>query len=206
MIGMAERAQRSRYMATRNVAITVSFIGGAFVALLLLAALGALLVRALRWLPLPRLVPARLAISNIVRPGSPVRAVIIAFGLGLSVLVTVSVSESNLGRQIDARVTEDAPAYFYRYPTASNRTLWSLGAALTGSPKLPNADATRSGSTVGRHTEARHPRRRVGMILRGDRAPHGQKLLQQEAKLSPAAGGPPTVRATTCLDVERSSR
>ena len=101
------------YLATRNVAITVSFIGGAFAALLLLAALGGLLVRALRWIPLPRLVPARLAISNIVRPGSPVRAVIIAFGLGLSVLVTVSVSESNLGRQIDARVAEDAPAWFF---------------------------------------------------------------------------------------------
>ena len=101
------------YLATRNVAITVSFIGGAFAALLLLAALGGLLVRALRWILLPRLVPARLAISNIVRPGSPVRAVIIAFGLGLSVLVTVSVSESNLGRQIDARVAEDAPAWFF---------------------------------------------------------------------------------------------
>ena len=101
------------YLATRNVAITVSLFGGAFAALLLLAALGGLLVRALRWIPLPRLVPARLAISNIVRPGSPVRAVIIAFGLGLSVLVTVSVSESNLGRQIDARVAEDAPAWFF---------------------------------------------------------------------------------------------
>jgi putative ABC transport system permease protein len=42
-----------------------------------------------------------------------VRAVIIAFGLGLSVLVTVSVSESNLGRQIDNRVAEDAPAWFF---------------------------------------------------------------------------------------------
>jgi putative ABC transport system permease protein len=62
---------------------------------------------------LPRFVPARLALSNIIRPGSPVRSVIIAFGLGLSVLVTVSVSESNLGRQIDDRVAEDAPAWFF---------------------------------------------------------------------------------------------
>ena len=101
------------YLATRNLAITVSFIGGATASLFLLSILGDILIRILRQMPLPSLVPARLAISNIVRPGSPVRAIIIAFGLGLSVLVAVSVSESNLGRQIDARVAEDAPAWFF---------------------------------------------------------------------------------------------
>ncbi len=101
------------YLATRNLSITMSFIGGALASLLLLSILGTVMVWALRFLPMPRLVPARLAISNIIRPGSPVRAVVIAFGLGLSVLVAVSVSESNLGRQIDARVAEDAPAWFF---------------------------------------------------------------------------------------------
>ena len=101
------------YLATYNLGITASFIGGSLASLLLLSVLGNLLVRLLRLAPLPRFVPARLALSNIVRPGSPVRSVIIAFGLGLSVLVTVSVSESNLGRQIDDRVAEDAPAWFF---------------------------------------------------------------------------------------------
>ena len=101
------------YLATHNLAITASFIGGSLAALLLLSILGNLLVRLLRLVPLPHFVPARLALSNIIRPGSPVRAVIIAFGLGLSVLVAVSVSESNLGRQIDNRVAEDAPAWFF---------------------------------------------------------------------------------------------
>ena len=101
------------YLATHNLGITASFIGGSLAALLLLSVLGNLLVRLLRLAPLPRFVPARLALSNITRPGSPVRSVIIAFGLGLSVLVAVSVSESNLGRQIDNRVAEDAPAWFF---------------------------------------------------------------------------------------------
>lgn len=101
------------YLATHNLAITASFIGGSLAALLLLSLLGNLLVRLLRLAPLPNFVPARLALSNIIRPGSPVRSVIIAFGLGLSVLVAVSVSESNLGRQIDNRVAEDAPAWFF---------------------------------------------------------------------------------------------
>jgi putative ABC transport system permease protein len=101
------------YLATRNLAITASFIGGSLASLILLSLLGGMLVRTLNLLPLPHFVPARLALSNIIRPGSPVRSVIIAFGLGLSVLVAVSVSESNLGRQIDNRVAKDAPAWFF---------------------------------------------------------------------------------------------
>ena len=54
-----------------------------------------------------------LAISNITRPGSPVRATIIAFGLGLSVLVMVSISESNIRRQIDTKISERAPDWFF---------------------------------------------------------------------------------------------
>ena len=82
-------------------------------ALLLLSLLGHVLVMMLRRMPRPGFVPVRLAISNIIRPGSPVRSVIIAFGLGLSVLVTVSLSEANLGRQIDSRLADDAPDWFF---------------------------------------------------------------------------------------------
>jgi len=71
------------------------------------------LMRLMRKLPAPGYVPARLALSAITRPGSPVKSVIIAFGLGLSVLVAVSLSQANLSRQIDARVSEDAPAWFF---------------------------------------------------------------------------------------------
>ena len=101
------------YFATKNLTVTVYFICGSLASLLLLSLIGSVLVRALRLWPLPHFVPVRLALSNIIRPGSPVRSVIIAFGLGLSVLVAISVSESNLGRQIDNRVAEDAPAWFF---------------------------------------------------------------------------------------------
>ncbi len=101
------------YLSTKNLAITVSFICGSAASLMLLSLLGWTLVHTLRLLPMPHFVPARLALSGIIRPGSPVRSVIVAFGLGLSVLVAVSISESNLGRQIDNRVAEDAPAWFF---------------------------------------------------------------------------------------------
>ena len=101
------------FIATGNLALTVSFIGGSIMAILLLAGLGEGLTRLLRHVPTPRYVPARLAMSAIIRPGSPVRSVVIAFGLGLSVLVAVALSQANLSRQIDTRVDQDAPAWFF---------------------------------------------------------------------------------------------
>lgn len=101
------------FIATSNLALTISFIGGSIMAILLLAGLGEGLTRLLRNVPAPRYVPARLALSAIIRPGSPVRSVVIAFGLGLSVLVAVALSQVNLSRQIDTRVDQDAPAWFF---------------------------------------------------------------------------------------------
>ena len=101
------------FLATRDLLLTLIFIGGSLAAIILLAGLGELLLVLLRRLPAPSYVPGRLALSAITRPGSPVRAIVIAFGLGLSVLVTVSLSQANIGRQIDTRVAEDAPAWFF---------------------------------------------------------------------------------------------
>ena len=109
LLGLAGLA----FVATRDLLLTLIFIGGSLVAIALLAGLGELLLVALRRLPAPSYVPGRLALSAITRPGSPVRAIVIAFGLGLSVLVTVSLSQANIGRQIDTRVAEDAPAWFF---------------------------------------------------------------------------------------------
>jgi len=100
-------------VATRDLQLTLIFILGSLATILLLGGLGELLLRVMRRVPAPRYVPGRLALSAITRPGSPVRAIVIAFGLGLSVLVTVALSQANIGRQIDTRVSEDAPAWFF---------------------------------------------------------------------------------------------
>ena len=66
-------------IATKDVRLTFGFIGGALMALALLALLGEGVMRLMRRLPSPSYVPARLALSAITRQGSPLRAIIIAF-------------------------------------------------------------------------------------------------------------------------------
>ena len=101
------------FVATGNIGLTAGFIGGSLVVLFVLGLLGEALIRVLGRVPAPGYVPARLALSAIKRAGPLVRSVIIAFGLGLSVLVAVALTQTNLTRQINVDLTADAPDWFF---------------------------------------------------------------------------------------------
>ena len=100
-------------LATNDVFLTFGFMSGALASLGLLALLGEGTLQLLRRLPAPSYVPGRLALSAITRQGSPLRAIIIAFGLGLSVLVAVALTRHNLDNQISTRVADKAPDWFF---------------------------------------------------------------------------------------------
>ena len=61
----------------------------------------------------PRDPGLRLALANLYRPGAPTDVVVLSFGLGLAVLVAVTAIEGNLARQLEERIPEAAPAYFF---------------------------------------------------------------------------------------------
>ena len=161
------------FVATRDLFLTLIFIGGSLAAIALLAGLGEVLLVALRRLPAPSYVPGRLALSAITRPGSPVRAIVIAFGLGLSVLVTVSLSQANIGRQIDTRVAEDAPAWFFI--DIQPDQIDSFISITTGTPGVTSVSKTpmlrgRVTSLGGTPAEAFDMKGGSAWVLRGDRA------------------------------------
>jgi putative ABC transport system permease protein len=93
--------------------IGLLFLAGllAGVAGLLLGASG--LIRLLKRLPLPRTVSLRHAIGNLSRPGGQVAGIVMAIGIGVMVIVTVSVIERSLVRQIGEKRPADAPTFFF---------------------------------------------------------------------------------------------
>lgn len=58
-------------------------------------------------------VTLRLALANLHRPGATTTGVVLSLGLGLSVLVAIVQIESNINRQIENRLSEGAPAFFF---------------------------------------------------------------------------------------------
>ena len=55
----------------------------------------------------------RLALANVHRPGAPTPAVVLSLGLGLTLLVTVSLINGNLTGEIANELPERAPAFFF---------------------------------------------------------------------------------------------
>lgn len=93
--------------------IGLIFIGALVVAvtLLLLTALG--LIRTLRLLPSPRSLAIRHAIGNLHRPGSQASGVMVSIGIGVMVIVAVSLLERSLVDQLGESRPVDAPTFFF---------------------------------------------------------------------------------------------
>jgi len=95
------------------------FVGGSIASLVLFAGAGMLIRAAARGLGrelatgLARRPWLRLALANLHRPGAPTVAVVLSFGLGLSVLAAVAQIHGNLKAQITERLPAEAPAYFF---------------------------------------------------------------------------------------------
>ncbi len=89
------------------------FVVGALVVLGILRAGAAGVAAAIRRLPRPRSAVFRLALDSLRRPGAPTAMVITSFGAGLTVLVAISLIDSNLRAQISERLPENVPAFFF---------------------------------------------------------------------------------------------
>jgi putative ABC transport system permease protein len=55
----------------------------------------------------------RLAIGNIHRPGALTASVVLSLGLGLALLVTLTLIDGNMRRELTGRMTEQAPNFFF---------------------------------------------------------------------------------------------
>ena len=101
------------WLATTNPTLALFFILAVLGSFALLALLAELVLRLAHRLPMPRAPALRLAMASLIRPGNSTRSVIITFGLGLTVLVAIALSEYNMNRQITTRLDDDAPAWFF---------------------------------------------------------------------------------------------
>jgi putative ABC transport system permease protein len=63
--------------------------------------------------PRARSTVLRLAVANIHRPGALTPTVVLSLGLGLAVLVTVTLIEGNLRHQLSAALPERAPSFYF---------------------------------------------------------------------------------------------
>jgi putative ABC transport system permease protein len=99
--------------AFENRKTTGMYLGGLAVSFLALLVLGWLILRLSKHLPRPRQALLRHALSSLNRPGSMALPVILALGLGLTLFVTLGLTDATLTRELKSSLPEKAPAFFF---------------------------------------------------------------------------------------------
>jgi putative ABC transport system permease protein len=89
------------------------YIGGVTVALLTLLGCARLLLSVLRLMPVPTSLTLRYALGNVLRPGGHTTGILVAIGISVMVIVTVSLVEQALLRQVGENRPVDAPTFFF---------------------------------------------------------------------------------------------
>jgi len=93
--------------------IAVVFVVSIAVAFVVLRAVAALLSWLARRSPRVHSPALRLAIGNIHRPGSLTASVVLSLGLGLALLVTLTLIDGNMRHELTGRMSEQAPNFFF---------------------------------------------------------------------------------------------
>jgi putative ABC transport system permease protein len=96
-----------------NWRIGLLFIGALVAAVALLTLSAWLLVQAVKHLPGPRPVAVRHAIGNLYRPGSQTVGIMVSVGIGVMVIVAVSLLERALVNQVGESRPVDSPSFFF---------------------------------------------------------------------------------------------
>jgi putative ABC transport system permease protein len=93
--------------------IATIFVAATALSFLVLRLVGVGVQALARRAPRVRSTALRLAIGNIHRPGALTVSVVLALGLGLTLLVTLALIDGNLRRQIAGALPERAPNFFF---------------------------------------------------------------------------------------------
>ena len=126
--------------------------------------------------------------AALVRPGNSTRGIVITFGLGLTVLVAITLSEYNMNRQISTRLSDDAPAWFFiDIQPAQRQPFLELTSAAVGEENVSMVPMVRGRIVAlgGVPSEDIDAPQSEAWILRGDRAltwmdsaPEGSRIVK----------------------------
>jgi putative ABC transport system permease protein len=176
------------------------FIGGMTFAFLFLLGVAWGLTWVLKRMPRPRWPMVRMALGNLHRPGAPTPSVILSMGLGLTLVVTVSLIEGNLDRQISRQIPDEAPAFFF-VDIQKNQIdeITQLMAGFDGASDFTSVPSLRGSilSINGTPTSELEVDPDVAWVIRGDRSltysatvPDGSEVVAGEWWAEDYSGSP----------------
>jgi putative ABC transport system permease protein len=91
----------------------LGFLAGMGAVLVFLRVAGMLIRKLIAGLPRQKSQVARLALANLIRPGAPSTSIMVALGLGLTLLATVALLDASVHAEVEDQLPERAPSFFF---------------------------------------------------------------------------------------------
>jgi putative ABC transport system permease protein len=187
-------------LLSENMQITLLYLTGLAGSFIVLSLLAWSLLRIIRLVPKPSNILLRHGVSSLTRPGASSFSIILALGLGLSLFVTLALTDRTISNELRGGMAENAPAFFFL--DVRNDELQTFRDALQkqqGVTTVNNSPMLR-----GRITEVKGvaadkvtPEPGSAWALRGDRGltyaanlPKGSELVEGQWWASDYAGKP----------------
>ncbi len=188
------------FLSFENTKVTAYFLGGLIASFVVLLGLAKLIIFTARRLPRSRSAIWRYAIGNIHRPGSAAASVILALGLGLTLFVTLALTDRSISSELRSGIPEKAPAFFFL--DVRNTELDQFKQAVAKEPGVTHVNNSpmlrgRVVAVKGVPAEKVNASPESNWALRGDRGltyaetlPEGSKLVEGEWWPKDYAGPP----------------
>ena len=101
------------FLSFENQRATAYYLGGLLASFVILLGLAFAIIKLAEKSPKPKAAIWRYAIANLYRPGSSAVSVILALGLGLTLFVTLALTDRTISQELRAGIPEKAPAFFF---------------------------------------------------------------------------------------------
>lgn len=89
------------------------FVGACAAAFVLLRLVASAIMAIAKRMPRAQSTPWRLAVGNLHRKGALTPSVVLSLGLGLALLVSLTLIDANLRRQLNSTIADQAPSFFF---------------------------------------------------------------------------------------------
>jgi putative ABC transport system permease protein len=152
--------------------MTSIYVGATLAAFGLLRGLGYAIMAAARKIPHPRNVSLRLAIVNIHRPGALTPSIAVSLGLGVTLVVALTLIDANLGKELREGLPGERPSFYFidvQKSTAQALTDFLMARAPQGRVEHVPMLRGRIVELNGLRADSVEPTEETAWVLRGDR-------------------------------------
>ncbi|MGH6794888.1 MAG: ABC transporter permease, partial [Methylocella sp.] len=181
------------------------YLGATLAAFILLRAAAFLIMVCAKRLPHARSVALRLAVGNIHRPGALTSPVVLSLGLGLALLVALTLIDGNIRAELHHSVAGKTPSFFFldvQSAKAEAFVNFLQGQAPEGKIELVPMLRGRIVKLNGIEAGAARPKQSVAWVLEGDRGITFAESVPEGSSVVKGSWWPKDYRGPPLVSVE----